>query len=336
MRSLVTGGNGFIGSHVVRALVERGDDVRVLARPRADLRNLRGLPIEVAEGDVRDSDSLARAMSGCARVFHVAALYSFWAPRELVEATNVGGTRSVLAAAARAGVDTVVHTSSVAALGLPGVGEVVDETSPVDRRLIVGAYKESKLRSEELAVDAARGGQRVVIVNPSFPVGPGDLKPTPTGRVIVDFLNGRMPAYVETGMNVVDVRDVAEGHVLAAERGRSGERYVLGGVNLTMREFLTRLAAVSGCRAPRLRVPHGVVAALARPSELAARLTGKEPRLTRDTVRMSRYRMFYSPARAIRELGLPQTALEVALADAVAWFRANGYARAASRRTSPE
>jgi dihydroflavonol-4-reductase len=268
-------------------------------------------------------------------VFHVAALYSFWAPEPMLEETNVGGTRNVLAAAERAGVETVVHTSSVAALGTPSHGSVADETTSADAEHIIGAYKRSKYRAEQVALEAAGRGQRVVIVNPSFPIGPGDVKPTPTGRVVVDFLNGRMPAYVETGMNVVDVRDVAVGHVLAAEKGRSGERYILGGENLTMCEFLTQLAGVSGRRAPRVRLPYAPIAALAGVNEWLCRISGREPRLTRDTVRMSRHAMFYSPARAICDLGLPQTPVPTALADAVAWFVANGYVRA-PLRTSPE
>lgn len=330
MRSLVTGGTGFIGSNVVRALLERGDTVRVLVRPDADRRNLLGLPVEVALGDLRDPASLGRAVSGCVRVFHVAALYSFWAPARLLESINVVGTGNVLAAAELAGVETVVHTSSVAALGA-----ATDEAAVVDPADIVGAYKQSKVAAERLAHAAARRGQHVVIVNPSFPVGPGDVKPTPTGRVIVDFLNGRLPAYVETGMNVVDVRDVAIGHILAAEKGRSGERYILGGENLTMREFLTRLGAAAGRPAPRLCLPVAPLAALAGVNEWTCRITGREPRLTRDTVRMARRRMFYSSDKAQRELGLPQTPVATALADAVAWFRANGYVRGL-RRTSPE
>lgn len=340
MKSLVTGGTGFIGSNVARALLERGDAVRVLARAEADRRNLAGLPLEIVPGDVRDPASLDRAVCGCDRVFHVAALYSFWAPRRLFEAINVEGTRNVLAAAHRAGVETVVHTSSVAALGAAAAGAVADEDTPVAPKDIVGAYKQSKYRAQRVALEAAARGQRVVIVNPSFPVGPGDIKPTPTGRVIVDFLNGRMPAYVDTGMNVVDVRDVAVGHLLAAERGRAGERYILGGENVTLRALLERLAAVSGRRAPRLRLPYAPVFALAGLNEAACRITGREPRMTRDTLRMSRHAMFYSPAKAVRELGLPQTPIQVALRDAVAWFRANGYVRgargASPRRTSAE
>ncbi len=340
MRSLVTGATGFIGSNVVRALMERGDEVRALIRAGADRRNLEGLPVEIAVGDVRDARSVDRAVAGCRRVFHVAALYSFWAPEPLLEETNVGGTRNVLAAADRAGVETVVHTSSVAALGTAADGAVADETTPVDAGRIIGAYKRSKYRAEQAALEAAGRGQRVVVVNPSFPVGPGDVKPTPTGRVVVDFLNGRMPAYVDTGMNVVDVRDVAVGHALAAEKGRSGERYILGGENLTMREFLTQLAAVSGRRAPRIRLPYAPIVALAGVNEWVCRIGGREPRLTRDTVRMSRHAMFYSPAKAIRELGLPQTPVPTALADAAVWFAANGYvrgSRGSSRlRTSPE
>lgn len=336
MRSLVTGGTGFIGASVVRALVERGESVRVLVRAESDRRNLDGLPVELAIGDVRDATSVARAMVGCRRVFHVAALYSFWAPASLVEAVNVDGTRTVLEAARAAGVETVVHTSSVATIGAPLGGGVADETFALSPGQVVGAYKRSKVRAEQEALAAARRGLRVVIVNPSFPVGPGDIKPTPTGRVIVDFLNGRMPAYVQTGLNVVDVRDVAAGHILAAERGKSGERYILGGVNMTMRDLLAALARASGRNAPWLQLPHGVVATLAGPSEWVAWLLGREPRLTRDTVRMSRHTMFYSSEKAVGELGWPQSSAKTALADAVGWFRANGYVHASRRQTRPE
>jgi dihydroflavonol-4-reductase len=328
MRSLVTGATGFIGAHIARELLDRGDEVRALARTGANLGNLRGLHVETAIGDVRDARSLERALRGCRRVFHAAAVYSFWVPDPVfLDAVNVGGTRNVLTAAERAGIETVVYTSSVAALGVPRRGEIVTEDTPVDPSQIVGAYKRSKYAAEQLAAEFASRGLRVVIVNPSFPVGPGDIKPTPTGRVIVDFLNGRMPAYVDTGMNVVSVRDVAVGHVLAAEKGRSGERYILGGENLTMKDFLSRLAEVSGRSAPRVRLPYAPVAALAGANEWLCRVMGREPRLTRDTVRMSRHTMFYSPAKAIRELGLPQTPVGEALASAVAWFVANGYAR---------
>ncbi|MCX6099566.1 MAG: NAD-dependent epimerase/dehydratase family protein, partial [Candidatus Bipolaricaulota bacterium] len=252
MRSLVTGATGFIGSHVTQALLDRGDEVRALVRTGADLRNLHDLQVETVVGDVRDAASLERAVRGCQRVFHVAALYSFWVPDPaLLDAVNVVGTRNVFAAAERAGIETVVYTSSVAALGVPRRGEIVTEETPVDPARIVGAYKRSKYVAEQVAAEFARRGPRVVIVNPSFPVGPGDVKPTPTGRVVVDFLNGRMPAYVDTGMNVVSVRDVAVGHVLAAEEGRSGERYILGGENLALKEFLSRLSEVSGRSAPR-------------------------------------------------------------------------------------
>ncbi len=328
MRSLVTGATGFIGSHVARVLAERGDAVRVLVREGADLRNLGRLELERTIGDIRDPASLDRAMRGCERVFHVAALYSFWVTESALLDTNVGGTRNVLAAAERAGIETVVHTSSVAALGMPRRNGVATEDSPVDPGRRVGAYKRSKYLAERAAVEAAARGLRVVIVNPSFPVGPGDIKPTPTGRVIVDFLNGRMPAYVDTGMNVVDVRDVAVGHALAAEKGRSGERYILGGENLSMKELLARLAEASGRRAPRFCMPYAPIAALAGVNELVCRLARREPRLTRDTVRMSRHRMFYSPEKAIRELGLPQSPVRNALASAVSWFIENGYVRA--------
>jgi len=331
MRALVTGGTGFIGAHVVRALLERKYKVRTLARPGTDRRNLDGLGVEWAQGDVRDLASVRNAVSGCSHVFHVAALYAFSArPREVHEA-NVDGTRHVLQAAWDAGVERVVHTSSVAALGLCA-GRPADETTPAGAHTLVGDYKKSKHLAQELALAFARRGLPVVVVNPSFPVGPGDRKPTPTGRVIVDFLNRRLPAYVDTGMNVVAVEDVAIGHVLAAERGRSGECYVLGGENLAMRDFLGLLAEVSGLPAPRVRLPPLPLVPLAYLNAAWSGLTGSVPRLTPDTVRMACHRMFYDPGKAVRELGMPQTPAREALRRAVAWFQENGYV---SRRRSP-
>ncbi|MEW5827045.1 MAG: hopanoid-associated sugar epimerase [Candidatus Bipolaricaulota bacterium] len=334
MRSLVTGAAGFIGSHVVRALLAAGDEVRALVRDSEPPPSLRLLPVDVVRGDVRDPVAVAAAVRGCDRVFHVAARYALWAPRsDEMRDINVGGTRTVLAASQAAGVSVVVHTSSVAALAVPHRGEVADEATPVDARRIVGAYKRSKYEAEAVTEEFVRAGLRVVIVNPSFPVGPGDAKPTPTGQVLVDFLCGRMPAYVDTGMNVVSVRDVAQGHVLAAEKGRTGERYILGGVNLTMREFLEILARVSGRTAPRLRLPIAPLMVAAAWNEGASRLRGSTPRLTLDTVRMARHLMFYNPAKAVRELGLPQTPIEDVLREAVEWYRDHGYAP--GRATSP-
>ncbi|MCD5408595.1 NAD-dependent epimerase/dehydratase family protein [Candidatus Bipolaricaulota bacterium] len=325
MRAFVTGGTGFIGANVVRALLARGLKVRALVRPGADLRNLEGLDIELAQGDVRDASSVRRAMEGCELVFHVAALYSFWVrPRSLIYEVNVDGTRNVLQAALELGAERVVYTSSVAALGLREDGRPADEDTPVDPKVIVGDYKKSKYLAQQVALAYAKKGLPVVIVNPTFPVGPYDIKPTPTGQVIRDFLDRRMPAYLETGMNVVAAADVAEGHLLAAERGRSGEKYILGGENLTMRELLETLAEITGLPAPKVRLPYWPILALSYLNAGICRLTGGTPRMTPDTVWMSRHYMFFSPRKAVEELGLPQTPAREALARAVDWFRTKG------------
>ena len=325
MRAFVTGGTGFIGANVVRALLARGLKVRALVRPGADLRNLEGLDIELAQGDVRDASSVRRAMEGCELVFHVAALYSFWVrPRSLIYEVNVDGTRNVLQAALELGAERVVYTSSVAALGLREDGRPADEDTPVDPKVIVGDYKKSKYLAQQVALAYAKKGLPVVIVNPTFPVGPYDIKPTPTGQVIRDFLDRRMPAYLETGMNVVAAADVAEGHLLAAERGRPGEKYILGGENLTMRELLETLAEITGLPAPKVRLPYWPILALSYLNAGICRLTGGTPRMTPDTVWMSRHYMFFSPRKAVEELGLPQTPAREALARAVDWFRTKG------------
>lgn len=326
MRALVTGGTGFIGASVVRALLERGFVVRVLVRSDADRRNLDHLGIEWAEGDVRDPSSVRKAISGCSHVFHVAALYALWTrPRRLVYEANVDGTRHVLQAAWEAGVERVVYTSSVAALGLRAGGLPADETVPATPATLIGDYKRSKFLAQELALAFAQRGLPVVVVNPSFPVGPYDRKPTPTGQVIVDFLNRRLPAYVDTGMNVAAVEDVALGHVLAAEVGRPGELYILGGENLTMREFLHLLSDVSGRPAPRVRLPTAPLIPLAYLNAAWSAVTGTVPRLTPDTARMAHHHMFYDQGKAVRELGLPQTPAREALRQAVVWFEENGY-----------
>jgi dihydroflavonol-4-reductase len=332
MPALVTGGTGFIGANVVRALVRRGDAVRVLARPDSDLSNLRGLPVDVVRGDLTDRASLRSAARSCDRVFHVGALYSFWVrDPDLIYEVNVEGTRNLLDAAGEAGARRIVVTSSVAALAVPKKGEVVTEETPVDPDRIVGAYKRSKYLAGQVALEAAGQGLPVVLVNPSFPVGPWDVKPTPTGRVIVDFLNRRMPAYIETGMNVVAVEDVAEGHLLAAERGRVGERYILGGENVTMRRLLELLGEVTGLPVPRVRVPYRPVLALSYANALACRVTRRTPRMTPDTIRMSHHAMYYDASKARRELGLPSTPIDEALRRAVEWFTANGYVRRRGR-----
>jgi dihydroflavonol-4-reductase len=324
---LVTGGTGFVGAHVVRALLARGASVRCLVRRGSRRDNLAGLAVELAEGDLTDPASLARAASGISTVYHCAADYRLWSsdPSELRRA-NVEGTENVLAAAAEAGVSRVVHTSSVGALALTRNGSPADEATPVRRESVIGHYKRTKYDAERVAEAWAARGLPVVIVNPSTPVGELDIRPTPTGQMIVDFLGGRIPAYVDTGLNLVDVRDVAQGHLLAAARGRVGEKYILGHRNMTLKEILETLARLTGRPAPSLRLPHAVPLAAAAVATLAARVTGKPPRVSLESVRMSRYRMFFDGGKAVRELGMPQTPVEEALARAVAWFREKGYA----------
>lgn len=327
--NLVTGGTGFVGAHVVRALLARGDAVRCLVRPSARRANLEGLPVELVEGDLADRASLGRAARGASTLFHVAADYRLWTkdPEELYR-TNAGGTENVLAAAAEAGVARVVYTSSVGALGLRSDGLPADESTPVFRHEVVGHYKKSKYDAERVAEAWAARGLSVVIVNPSTPVGELDVKPTPTGQLVVDFLNRKLPAYVDTGLNLVDVRDVAAGHLLAAERGRPGEKYILGHRNMTLKEILETLSGLTGLPAPSVRLPHAVPLAVAAVDTFVAGLLGRPPRVSLESVRMSMHRMYFDASKAVRELGLPQSPVEEALARAVSWFRENGYARA--------
>ncbi len=328
MRAFVTGGTGFIGSSVVRVLLERNVGVRALSRADSDRQNLDGLDVEIVEGDLRDPASLRRGMAGCELVFHAGALYSFWVrPRRLIYDVNVEGTRSVFDAAKATGVERVVYTSSVAALGLRDDGRPADETTETQLDQVVGDYKKSKYLAEQVALEYAKEIP-IVIVNPSFPVGPRDLKPTPTGQTILDFLNRRMPAYVETGMNVVDVEDVAVGHWLAVEKGRIGERYILGGENVTMKGMLDLLSDITGLPSPRFRIPYRPILALSYLNAAFCRLFPKiTPRMTPETIRMSSHFMYFDPGKAIRELGFPQTPARTALAKAVDWFRENGYVR---------
>jgi dihydroflavonol-4-reductase len=316
VRALVTGATGFVGAAVARRLITAGHTVRVLVRPKADRRNLRGLDVEVAEGDLTDRASLDRAVKGCAAVFHVAADYRLWVPNsKSMYATNVDGTRAVVEAALNNGVERVVYTSSVATLGYRADGQPADEDTPSTLADMIGHYKRSKFIAEE-AVRA-----KVVTVNPSTPVGPGDIKPTPTGRMIRDAINGRMPAYVDTGLNIVDVDDVAAGHLLAYEKGVIGRRYVLGGTNMTLREILTELARVSGRRPPRWRLSHRAVLPIAYIAEGWAHVSGREPLATVDGVRLSAHAMYFSSARAVRELGYVAGDARVALDRAAEWFR---------------
>lgn len=329
MRALVTGATGFIGSSILRKLLAQGYQVRALVREQSNTRNLDELNIEVAVGDITNADSLGPALRGCTHLFHAAALYSFWVKeRALLYKVNVDGTRNVLQAAKEAGIDRVVYTSSVATLAVP-VGKIpATEETPVDFTQIVGDYKKSKYYAEQVALEYARDGLPVVIVNPSFPVGPRDIKPTPTGQTILDFLNRKLPAYIETGVNVVDVEDVAVGHLLAAERGEIGQRYILGGTDMTMGQLLKTLSGITGLPAPRVKLPYLPILGLSYLNTAYCRLTTATPRMTPETVRMSRHHMYYDPTKAIHELGFPQTRPRAALEKAVNWFQDNGYVNA--------
>jgi dihydroflavonol-4-reductase len=327
MKALVTGASGFVGSAVVRRLLLAGHMVRALLRAGSDRRNVDGLAVEIVQGDLSDRRSLERAVVGCDALFHVAADYRLWVPDPpALYQTNVEGTVHMMRAAAEAGVRRIVYTSSVATLGFTGDGRPSDEDTPVSIADMVGHYKRSKYLAEaQVRQMVHTGGLPAVIVNPSTPVGPRDAKPTPTGRMIVDAASGRIPAYVDTGLNLIHVDDVASGHLLACERGVIGERYVLGGRNMTLKEILAGIAALVGRAPPRVRLPHSVALLFAYAAEPWARLTGREPHITVDAVRMSKKRMFYSSEKAQRVLGLVARPAEAALADAVAWFQQNGY-----------
>ena len=314
---LVTGASGFIGWHVARMLVETGHRVRALVRPGSQVREIE---VEAVTGDLRDPESLQRAASGCGLVFHVAADYRLWAahPQELYD-SNVGGTRNLLEAARNTGVERVVYTSTVGCIGVPQNG-LGDEASPVSIEDMSGAYKRSKFQAEQAALEFAGNGLPVVIVNPTAPVGDHDVKPTPTGKIVLDFLKGDMPAFIDTGLNLVDVRDAAKGHLLAAEKGKPGERYILGCENLTLAEILRRLAELSGRKAPSLRLPYGVAYAAGLASTAWANVTGSEPRVPLDAVRMARKKMFVSHEKAKQELGFNPSAVDGALTRAIEWF----------------
>lgn len=332
MKCFVTGASGFIGANLVHELVARGHRVKALLRPEADLRGLAGVDFERVAGDVSDREKLQQAMGGCDWCFHVAASYHLWLrDYRPMYAANVDGTRNVLEAAGGAGCSRIVYTSTVGCVGLPAPsGPPTDETAMVTEEKLKGNhYKISKWRAENVARELASGGLPVVIVNPSAPVGPRDVKPTPTGQVIVDFLNRKMPAYLDTGLNWVHVRDVAAGHILAAEKGRVGERYILGSAegNWTMKEAFAVLQEITGVPAPRMQIPYGVAWLAACGDELKSKFTGRPPRAPLAGVRMALHKMFFNPAKAIRELNLPQTPPKQALADAVEWFCGNGYVK---------
>jgi dihydroflavonol-4-reductase len=328
MLAFVTGATGFVGSHVARVLAEQGADLRLLVRSGSDPKNIEGLKADRVVGDLCDPASLEKAMAGCDVVFHVAADYRLWVrdPERMYRA-NVEGTRAILKAALQNGVRRVVYTSSVATMGFSSNGHVADENSPVSLENMIGPYKRSKFLAEEVAIEAGHSGMDVVVVNPSTPVGERDIKPTPTGRIILDFLKKKFPAYVDTGLNLVDVSECAHGHVAALEKGRSGERYILGGENLTLKQIRDKLAVITGLPSPKVRVPYVVALATGVVDEiLTGRILKREPRATIDAVRMGRKKMFVSSSKAARELGWKIVPVDNALRCAVEWFRANGYA----------
>jgi dihydroflavonol-4-reductase len=329
MTTLVTGATGFVGSAVARTLAARGHRLRLMTRATSDRRNLAGLEAEIVTGDLTDRDSLIRAVAGCRYLVHVAADYRFWVPDpDAMLRANVDGTVAIMRAAQQAGVERIVHTSSVAALGLIGDGTPADEMTPAKESDFVGIYKRSKYLGERALLDLVRQeALPAVIVNPAAPVGPRDIKPTPTGKMILDAAAGRVPAYIDTGLNIVHVDDVAEGHALALERGRFGERYVLGGENMLLKDILALVAEVAGSRPPMMRLPEAAVWPAALAMEGFARLTGIPPMMTRDHLKMARKKMFYSSAKASAELGYHPRPVRQAVEDAVAWFRANGMLR---------
>ncbi len=330
MKAFVTGATGFVGSHVARELANQGADLRLLVRASSPTRNIDGLHAERVVGDLRESGSLRTAIAGCDVVFHVAADYRLWtrdaADMQSMYRSNVEGTRALIDAARQAGVRRIVYCSSVATMGFTGNGHPADENSPVRLQDMIGHYKRSKFIAEQVAIEAGKSGGDVVVVNPTTPVGEGDVKPTPTGRIILDFLKRKFPAYVDTGLNLVDVRQVARGHIAALEKATPGERYILGGQNLTLKQILDKLAAITGLAAPRIRLPYVfALAAGAGDTFVSGRLLHREPRVTLDAVRMGRKKMWVSSEKAQRELGWSIVAVDDALRRAAEWFQANGY-----------
>jgi dihydroflavonol-4-reductase len=327
MKAFITGATGFVGAHVARALASHGADLRLLVRPTSRLENIAELGAETVTGDLREPESLTKAMQGCEFVFHVAADYRLWVrdPGEMYKA-NVEGTRAIIDAAQASGVRRVIYTSSVATMGFTREGQIATEESPVSINDMVGHYKRSKFMAEEIALDAGRRGANVVVVNPTTPIGEYDIKPTPTGRIVVDFLKRKFPAYVDTGLNLADVKEVARGHLLAMEKARPCERYILGGENLTLKQILDKLAAMTGLPSPKMKVPHAVAMGFAVFDQFFTGVVmGKEPRATIDAVKMGRKKMFASSAKAERELGYRSLPVEDALRRAIEWFQAHGY-----------
>ncbi|HKD80067.1 MAG TPA: hopanoid-associated sugar epimerase [Candidatus Angelobacter sp.] len=332
MKVFITGATGFVGSHVARALAAEGADLRLLVRPTSRKDNIIDLRAETVEGDLREPESLKKAMAGCEFVFHVAADYRLWVrdPEQMYRA-NVEGTRAIIQAAQQSGVRRVIYTSSVATMGFTQDGHIATENSPVSIRDMVGHYKRSKFMAEEIALDAGRKGANVVVVNPTTPIGEYDIKPTPTGRIVVDFLKRKFPAYVDTGLNLADVKEVARGHLLAMEKARPGERYILGGENLTLKQILDKLATLTGLPSPKMKVPHTVAMGFAVFDQFfTGMVMGKEPRATIDAVKMGRKKMFASSAKAERELGYQVLPVEDALRRSIDWFQAHGYVEPAA------
>jgi len=328
VKTLVTGGTGFVGSHLVRALLDRGEQVQCLVRSTSRRDNLEDLPVEFVTGDLRDIDSLKLATKDCRVVYHCAADYRLWCkdPNEMYQ-SNVEGSNNVMQAAFDEGVERVVYTSTVGCLGLNDNGAPANEDTPVTIDDMTGHYKRSKFLAEEKVREWAARGLPVVIVNPSTPVGELDIKPTPTGKIIVDFLRGKMFGYVETGMNLIDVRDCAQGHLLAAQKGRAGERYILGGRDLTLKELFDSLARVTGTASPKLKVPHWVAETYARlENAWSIRIARRDPDVPLESVKLARHKMWFDSSKAVRELGLTQNPIDAALERAVKWFREHGYA----------
>jgi dihydroflavonol-4-reductase len=328
MTTLVTGAAGFLGSHVARQLVARGESLRVLMRPSSNNRAISDLPLEYVTGDLRDAASLDRAMNGAKRVFHVAADYRLWAknPQEIYD-SNVGGTRNLLAAAKKASVDQVIYTSTVATIAVDRP-ELPNETTDTKLDEMIGHYKRSKWMAEQEVLRAAKEGLPAIVAMPTTPVGPWDWKPTPTGKIILDFLNGKMPGYVQTGLNFVGVEECAAGHLLVSERGKIGERYLLGAENLTLKDLLDALATITGLRAPSMKIPHGVALGVAYVESAFSRLIGKEPQIPVEGVKIAQHKMFVDCSRAQRELGFQPGPVAAALERAVRWYQANGYVKA--------
>ena len=328
MLLFLTGATGFVGSHVARVLVAQGADLRLLVRSGSDLRNIQELQSERVVGDLRDAASLKKAVAGCEVVFHVAADYRLWVrdPAQMYR-SNVEGTKAVLEAARESKVRRVVYTSSVATMGFQSNGHLANEDSPVSLANMIGPYKRSKFMAEEIAIQAGKSGMDVVVVNPTTPVGERDLKPTPTGRIVVDFLKKKFPAYVDTGLNLVDVAECARGHMAAFEKGKTGQRYILGGENLTLKQILDKLAAITGLPSPKIRVPYAVALATGVVDQVfTGYIRRREPRATIDAVRMGRKKMFVSSGKADRDLGWRTLPVDGGLRRAVEWFQANGYA----------